>query len=185
MAFDQLAYWPILELWYAPRVNERSLFEMKTTCQICGRVIQAKKGVIAHHGYNRPGHGWQTASCHGARFLPYEVSRDRIPQVEEIYRAIREAKQTAFDAMMASPPATLTIRRKRDAWDKVGEPVTLERPEGFDAARNIAAGSYRPRTYESEHAFTARQLKAEIASIGDALAFLAERFASWPGAINA
>lgn len=46
------------------------------TCQICGRPILAETGVIAHHGYQRPGDGYQTASCYGARELSFEVSRD-------------------------------------------------------------------------------------------------------------
>ncbi len=45
------------------------------TCQICGRGIFANTGLIAHHGYERPGDGWQTASCRGARELPYETDR--------------------------------------------------------------------------------------------------------------
>ncbi|QOZ66409.1 hypothetical protein [Bradyrhizobium arachidis] len=48
------------------------------TCQCCGRQILANTGVIALHGYRRPGDGWQTASCDGAKFLPFEVSRDRL-----------------------------------------------------------------------------------------------------------
>lgn len=48
------------------------------TCQVCANAILANKGVIAHHGYQRPGHGWQTDSCMGARELPYEVSRDTL-----------------------------------------------------------------------------------------------------------
>lgn len=48
-------------------------------CQICERAIKANTGKIAHHGYTRPGTGWQTASCMGARHLPYEVSCDVIP----------------------------------------------------------------------------------------------------------
>ena len=46
----------------------------RKTCQICGRQILAKNGKIAHHGYRRPGVGWQTGSCEGARCLPLEVS---------------------------------------------------------------------------------------------------------------
>jgi hypothetical protein len=46
------------------------------TCQCCGRGILAETGHIAHHGYQRPGMGWQTASCFGALALPFEVSRD-------------------------------------------------------------------------------------------------------------
>jgi len=48
------------------------------TCQICGRPILAERGNIAHHGYQRPGTGWQTQSCFGAMHLPFEVSRDRL-----------------------------------------------------------------------------------------------------------
>lgn len=46
------------------------------TCQCCGRAHLANTGKMAHHGYQRPGGGWQTASCAGARQLPFEVSRD-------------------------------------------------------------------------------------------------------------
>lgn len=28
--------------------------EPSTTCQICGRPIKAKNGLISHHGYRRP-----------------------------------------------------------------------------------------------------------------------------------
>ncbi len=52
----------------------------KTTCQICGREIKSKSGIIAHHGYTRPNIGWQTESCMGARELSYEKSRDVIPK---------------------------------------------------------------------------------------------------------
>jgi hypothetical protein len=45
---------------------------LTTTCQICSRQIKASKGLIAHHGYERPGMGFQTTSCFGARRLPYE-----------------------------------------------------------------------------------------------------------------
>jgi hypothetical protein len=44
------------------------------TCQICARPILANTGTIAHHGYERPGDGFQTASCWGARKAPFEES---------------------------------------------------------------------------------------------------------------
>lgn len=46
--------------------------EQRMTCQCCGGSFLAKTGFIAHHGYKRPGDGWQTASCYGARHLPFE-----------------------------------------------------------------------------------------------------------------
>jgi hypothetical protein len=48
------------------------------TCQCCGGRYLANTGTIAHHGYQRPGDGWQTASCIGAKFEPFEVSRERL-----------------------------------------------------------------------------------------------------------
>lgn len=50
----------------------------RMTCQCCNRGILAKQGRIAHHGYTRPGHGWQTASCFGARRLPWEADRSAL-----------------------------------------------------------------------------------------------------------
>jgi len=47
-------------------------------CQCCNREIHAALGRIAHHGYTRPGHGWQTQSCFGAKRLPWEVDRSAV-----------------------------------------------------------------------------------------------------------
>jgi hypothetical protein len=43
----------------------------RMTCQCCGRKYLARTGTMAHHGYTRQG-GWQTASCSGAKQLPFE-----------------------------------------------------------------------------------------------------------------
>lgn len=67
--------------------------EEKATCQICAREIKAKFGVIAHHGYQRPYEYTQTASCMGARHLPYEKSRDVIlVAIEQIKSFIENHK---------------------------------------------------------------------------------------------
>src|SRR4051812_8673701 len=67
-----------------PKVRtERQIVDdaKRMTCQCCGRRIFAETGTIAHHGYQRPGEGWQTSSCYGAKELPFEVSRDRLGQM--------------------------------------------------------------------------------------------------------
>lgn len=46
------------------------------TCPCCFRKIAVVHGRMAHHGYQRPGGGWQTASCPGIRFKPLEVSSE-------------------------------------------------------------------------------------------------------------
>lgn len=44
------------------------------TCSCCFRQIAIMGEHMAHHGYQRPGQGYQTASCAGIRFKPLEQS---------------------------------------------------------------------------------------------------------------
>ena len=55
--------------------------ELAMTCQCCFQKILANTGVIAHHGYKRPGDGWQTSSCFGARALPFENDREKLGEL--------------------------------------------------------------------------------------------------------
>ncbi len=48
------------------------------TCQCCWRKFQANTGTVAHHGFKRPGDGWQSASCMGAKYLPLETNRHQL-----------------------------------------------------------------------------------------------------------
>jgi hypothetical protein len=77
-----------------------------THCQVCARQVESKTGLIAHHGYKRPGDGWQTSSCHGARQLPWEQDctalRKWILLVAE-----RLARCEAGVAALVARPATL------------------------------------------------------------------------------
>jgi len=51
--------------------------KMVKTCSCCFRAIAVlPSGKMAHHGYQRPGVGWQTASCPGIRFKPLELSSE-------------------------------------------------------------------------------------------------------------
>lgn len=87
----------------APKRTPKQLAEdaKARTCQICGRPIFAETGRIAHHGYERPGDGYQTASCPGALHLPYEVDKSalitRIASLKE-YRANRIELRAAIAA---------------------------------------------------------------------------------------
>lgn len=72
------------------------------TCQICGRQIRAKNGVLAHHGYRRPGEGWQTASCEGARELPLEKS-------DSVLKSHIAAVARALEDSLAYAAASITM----------------------------------------------------------------------------
>lgn len=78
-----------------------------STCQVCGRHIELVhsvefgKPVIAHHGYERPGHGSQTASCYAARYPQWSEScerlRDYIVEVAEPHLARQIEARAALD----------------------------------------------------------------------------------------
>lgn len=53
------------------------------TCPCCFRAIAVRSGCMAHHGYDRPGNGWQTASCPGIRFKPLERSKEGLEWITQ------------------------------------------------------------------------------------------------------
>lgn len=150
-----------------------------TTCQICARAIKANTGVIAHHGYQRPGNGWQTASCMGAQYLPYEQSRDRIQPVVEQYKGIRQNNIDREKELLNSPPATLT----RFARSSYGEDQVVTRPENFDAEAAIAQGGFNPSNqddvYRSEYRSAVRNCRINVKEITAAIEFLQQRYDAW------
>lgn len=113
------------------------------TCQICQRPTFCKSGVIAHHGYQRPGYGYQTSSCPGARYAALEIACDRIPTVVAGLRASAIEFRAAADRMMTTPPASFTKLATSYRPEQI-----IARPEGFDAAATIAAQDYRTGRYE-------------------------------------
>ena len=145
----------------------------QTTCQICARPILSKLGLIAHHGYRRPGGGWQTASCIGARHLPYEVSCDALPPAIKIIESwLNECKEN-LKTFLANPPSVLveisTWSNKKWEWT---------RPENF----NQNDPSYRssmPHTYECEYSHRKHAYENNIRTATSELAFLNDRLAKW------
>lgn len=46
------------------------------TCQICGRTgLKVAGGKMSHHGYTRPGVGYDVANCYGERKLAWELDK--------------------------------------------------------------------------------------------------------------
>lgn len=93
----------------------------RMTCQCCWRGIFAATGMIAHHGYERPGDGWQTASCMGARHLPFEADRAQLGVLIRILEQQRDGIAAHLAALIAeTTPCTFQysvydkeIRRSR------------------------------------------------------------------------
>ena len=154
-----------------------------THCQICGRAIRAGNGLIAHHGYTRPGNGWQTKSCFGARYRPYEVACDAlVPAIESISRYLGQTQAT-LDDLMTDPPATIEhVRyrydRVRRGFNNPREAWTADRPDGFDP-HNPGIRANMPKTYEYAFATRTSGLRGNIRSATESLAAFHKRLADW------
>lgn len=156
--------------------------ETSTHCQICARPIKANTGIIAHHGYERPHQqGWQTASCDGARQLPYEVSRDFIPVVIERYRMHAKNQQDIADNMLRSPAATITRIHRHAFSGEQYKTEDFELPAGFDpyAAVNAGARSFSFASYENEFVKQYETHRSNEREIKEAIEFLQRRYDEW------
>ena len=160
-----------------PKSTDRSL----TTCQICGRPILAKTGKIAHHGYKRPDSGWQTSSCKGARYLPYEQSSDRIPEVIAYIESYLAQMSAALKDFMTNPPEILIYEKYRGAWSK-REPIEVARPADFDPNNSHysgISGSYSVLFHDRK-----RRTETDMKNARESIAYLKDRLAKWTAPIG-
>lgn len=120
-------------------------------CQCCARPILAKGGLIAHHGYERPGTGWQTSSCPGARKDPWEVSRDALGRMIEGLKNSTEAMRKARDEVRTelAPVTHCYIVYGRDC-SRTTKTLTFTR-ETFDEV--IRNSDYRMGYYGDDATF--------------------------------
>jgi hypothetical protein len=150
---------------------------MTTTCQICGRAIKAAKGVIAHHGYQRPHQqGWQSGSCFGARFQPYGVACDAIPLAITQAEQFVAATEQQLAKLRSDPPAKLHYAKARGSWAPANW-VDLPRPEGFDPLTRPA--TWTPGTYAAEFFGQLSARERDVKGAREHIAFLTERLKAW------
>lgn len=174
------------------------------TCQICARAILANTGKIAHHGYTRPGHGWQTSSCFGARFRPYEVACDALPLAIKSVEAHINRVEALLTEWLASPPAAIhcTHERgdRRSAWgDKYRVEWSVMLPVGFDPAAPVdkhndcqAPWDYAPqprsnygvrpadiKIYAAVYASRIAEFRADLTGSKETRDYFAKRLAEW------
>lgn len=131
------------------------------TCPVCFRHIAATAGTMAHHGYRRPGGGWQTASCPGVRFKPLEVSPEGLQWlVTTLSEQLRTAR-LAYEQRETLPEVFLVrdhSASQRTAMKKIGR-GDAEWPAEF--RRHVA------------------ELESEIAVLQAELPMLEQRLATW------
>lgn len=145
-----------------------------TTCQICGRPILANTGLIAHHGYQRPGDGYQTKSCMGAKYLPYEVSCNRIQVAIDDISAYKAGTMDRLADWIKNPPQTI-IDYKKDFYTGKTTELKYERPADF----TIDSYASIPRTYACEHSHRKYAMQRTIKACTEQLAYLTDRLQKW------
>lgn len=111
--------------------------QLRMSCGCCQRPIAVMGGEptgrMAHHGYQRPGHGWQTASCPGIKFMPLETTDDG----PRYMLAMRIDQRLRAEAALARCPelAELSVLM-RERGVKTLKKITRVMPEwkkAFDA----------------------------------------------------
>lgn len=170
-------------------------------CQICARGILSNTGLVAHHGYQRPGDGWQTASCMGARYRPYEVACDALPPAIESVKAHIARTEKALAHWQAEPPQGIRCDREKtnrtNAWDKYRVEWSVIRPANFDPTAPVgfenqapwdsmpdarSSYGYRPcdlRTYAAVYDGKIKGLAHDIEASKQTLAYFEKRLAEW------
>jgi hypothetical protein len=74
-------------------------------------MICSKSGVIAHHGYTRPGEGWQTASCEGTHHSPLEVTNALlVATIASCEARVEETRRQIANVRADSAPVVVTIQ---------------------------------------------------------------------------
>jgi len=150
-----------------------------SVCQVCGRQIESQKGVIAHHGYKRPGDGWQTASCLGARYLPYQESCNRLIEVAQIVREYIVRQQQELADFLINPPQTLSVFINKSAYQQ-GKEIVCQRPEDLDInSYGYKVSSGMPRTYEYAHSDIKRNYERVIRFAQEDVVIMEQRIVNW------
>lgn len=167
----------------APKTAKQIEREAATmTCQCCARKYLANLGTIAHHGYERPGFGWQTASCMGAKWRPFEVDRGRLGDLIRILEEQRtRMRQSRAEAKAEKFPITRSYeKRNPENWRKpIKVEVKLTR-SNFEAEQKAHPDL---RLYVADFdALKAADLSfrdSQIASISGEIARQIKRYETW------
>lgn len=132
--------------------------------------------IIAHHGYQRPWkEGWQSGSCFGARWRPYEVASDALPPAIESIKAFVTSQKKRYKEFTTNPPAELPYNK---GWSHKPDWIKLPRPADFSFEQN-EEHSHRSGSYESEHKGTTYTIRKSIEQSERDLTRLQKRLADW------
>jgi hypothetical protein len=150
------------------------------TCQICARLIRSKHGVIAHHGYTRPGGGWQTSSCDGTHHSPLEVSNACLIETIGDYEKLCRREALRIESVRnEEEPVVIRVKPHWSEGRRHPYEFTFDR-NTFDEVRASSEGWLESRaTFEIYKDKFVSVLEASLRHRELILAELRERNANW------
>lgn len=111
--------------------------QLRLNCGCCFREVAVlggdPTGLMAHHGYERPGEGFQTASCPGIRFMPLQTTDDGPRYMAGAMRRALVATEAALARAPALQTLSITVLEKGQRVRKEISPETREWPRAMDA----------------------------------------------------
>jgi hypothetical protein len=161
-------------------------------CQCCGRAILANLGSIAHHGYERPEAYYQTASCMGAKRLPFEVDRKALGEMigymrgrlarDEKYRAaIKSEKRPivfSYESQLIGPSQFQQFGRW-NKWPVVKRKFNVSRESFAEFKEGPGSSVCYGQDYEAYKARYVEGLSDAIKSLKGHIAEEQARFDGW------
>jgi hypothetical protein len=128
------------------------------TCPCCFRAIAVVREKMAHHGYERPGTGWQTASCPGVRFKPLEVSSEGLVWFIGAMKERLDSTKAAYKNRNKLESLMIMV----GGFGSKFETITKESPK-----------------WAREFGYHVARLEAEIKALRSTLKMLEQRLADW------
>lgn len=164
---------------YAANVKEDG---PRGTCQVCFRSMGIKTGLIAHHGYRRPGDGADHGRCFAERELPYEESCEVTKKYLVMLRAEQEKLITFKTHLEANDVETLYHKRidynlaKTDPKRETLIPVA----KGAPAVGNpyIRASGYIP-SFDELRGRKVQSVKDELRGLAEIITLFEKKVAHW------
>jgi hypothetical protein len=174
---------PDVEAKAAAKEAERAAHTM--TCQCCERQIFAETGVIAHHGYERPSIGWQTASCMGARYQPFEADRTRLGDMIRLLEQHRDRMASHLketEAERAPISSTFAIGYDRAKHETVSSTIYVNRASFLYARAVVSECSQSAswwKTFDEMKTASVDSQRKAIVSIKEYIGHCQKRFEGW------
>ncbi|WP_454914435.1 hypothetical protein [Variovorax gossypii] len=137
--------------------------QLRMTCGCCTREVAVLGGTptgrMAHHGYERPGEGWQTASCPGIGFMPLETTDDGPRHLKDSYQ--RRLVTVRHNLEQTPGLTTLTVL------------VTVR------GVRSLKVITPADEAWPRAHAAQVAKFKQEIAALRLGIEHMTQTIANW------